>query len=451
LEEENTFIKIKDEGKNVKGNLLMSQKERGRKVVLENVLSGKMTLLEGGELMKVSYRQAKRILARYRAKGDKGLVHQRRGLLSNRAFSGEFKNKILKRYSEMYEGFGPTLASEKLEGDGYKIKAETLRKWLIKDGQWSKHRKRKSYRRRRERRPRFGDLLQLDGSIHEWFGVGAGHKCLMNMVDDATGTTLSLMAEGETTEGAMRLLQEWIRRYGVPKALYVDLKTLYVLPQKEKEEGIEDSLSVFGRACSKLGIKIIKAYSAQAKGRVERNHGVYQDRFVKEIRLRKLKTIEEANKLLYEDGFIEHLNKKFAKLPAEDKDGHRKLPEGLYLYDIFCWENDRTVQKDWTIRHKNKWYQIQETKPLIVRDGYKVLVKRHLDGKISIEYKNKKIAFEALKGKPEEKKKEIALQRTEQERSLISKRNSINSPWRTFNLNWLKKQRSVSVNNVVSQ
>lgn len=428
----------------------MSQKESYRNVILNDVINGELTLRGAAEDLKLSYRQAKRVLARYRKSGSAGLIHKNRGRKSNRAYCVLFKENVLKRYNEIYEGFGPTLASEKLEEDGYKINAETLRKWLIKDGQWSRHRKRKSYRKRRARRPCFGDLLQLDGSIHEWFGVGTGHTCLMNIVDDATGTTLSLMDTGETTKGAMSLLWEWIKRYGIPKAVYVDLKTLYVLPQKEKELDLEEDLSVFGKACAKLGIKIIKAYSAQAKGRVERNHGVYQDRFVKELKLKKITTIEAANDLLYAGGFIELLNKKFSKLPLDINDGHRKLSASINLNDTFCWEIERVVQNDWTVRYKNNWYQINKTDSTIVRSGHKVTIIRHLDGTLSIKYKDKKIEFTALKAKPEKPKENAIVKKSTLEFSLMCKKNSTNSPWRTYNPWWIKAKKQAVVNSDIN-
>jgi molybdenum-dependent DNA-binding transcriptional regulator ModE len=432
------------------GQILMSQKESYRNVILNDVINGKLTLREAAEELKLSYRQAKRVLARYRKAGPAGLIHKNRGRKSNRAYCVLFKENVLKRYNEIYEGFGPTLASEKLNEDGYKIKAETLRKWLIKDGQWSRHRKRRNYRKRRERRPCFGDLLQLDGSIHEWFGVGTGHTCLMNIVDDATGTTLSLMDTGETTKGAMSLLWEWIKHYGIPKAVYVDLKTLYVLPQKEKEIDLAEGLSVFGKACAKLGIKIIKAYSAQAKGRVERNHGVYQDRFVKELKLKKITTIEAANNLLYAGGFIKLLNNKFAKLPLDKNNGHRKLPSSVDLNDIFCWEIERVVQNDWTVRYKNSWYQINRTNPLTVRSGHKIIIIRHLDEVLSMKYKDKKINFTALEAKLEKPKENTITKKSTQELSLMCKNNSTNSPWRTYNPWWIKTKKQLVVNSDIN-
>ena len=148
----------------------------------------------------------------------------------------------------------------------------------------------------------------MDGSIHPWFGDKHGKKCLLNLVDDATTTTLSLMADGETTQVIMMVLKQWIERYGIPQSIYVDLKSVYIAPKE---------LSVFEQACNRLGIEIIKAYSAPAKGRVERNHGVYQDRFVKELKLEGITTIEGANRLLI-DSFIDELNEKFAKEPLSN-------------------------------------------------------------------------------------------------------------------------------------
>lgn len=232
---------------------MMSQKERERKVFLEQVKQGYLTLKEAAVLMNISYRQAKRLYSGYRAQGDAALVHKRRGCVSNRAFPTAFKDQVLTRYRVTYEGFGPTLAAEKLAKEGYYLHPDTLRKWLLAAGLWQCQTKPLKHRKRRARKARFGELLQLDGSIHAWFGPCA-----------------------------------WIARYGIPKALYVDLKNLYVGKIKLHDEAliqINQAFSVFANACQKLGIAIIKAYSPQAKGRVERSHQVYQDRLVKEIRL----------------------------------------------------------------------------------------------------------------------------------------------------------------------
>jgi len=196
----------------MKEHLVMSQKERDRKAILEQVKGGYFSLVEASKRLEVSYRQVKRIYKRYMAHGDAGLVHLRRGCRSNRARSVEFKEQVLALYKETYAGFGPTLAAEKLQAQGRALHHDTLRKWLICAGMWERKRKGVKHRARRLRRAQFGDLVQMDGSIHRWFGDDSPFCCLMNLVDDATGTTFALLAGGETTQAAMEVLKGWIGR-----------------------------------------------------------------------------------------------------------------------------------------------------------------------------------------------------------------------------------------------
>ena len=311
---------------------------------------------------------------------------------------------MLERYHARYEGFGPTFAAEKLCGDGFELDHETLRRWLMAEGQVSWRRKRKRHRQRRPRKQHFGELVQVDGSHHAWFGDGHPKSCLMNMVDDATGVSMSLMAEQETTEAAMRLLWGWIKKYGVPKALYTDRKNVFVTdrePTVEEQLAGEKPMTAFGKACGKLGIKIIKAYSPQAKGRVERNHGVYQDRFVKELHLQNATTIEAANKLL-NGGFIASLNRKFAKKPLSDTDYHHRVPQGVKLREIFCFEEKRTLSNDWTIRFENRIYQILKRNNPLPRPKAKLTVRLLLSGSMQILYKGERLKFKRIATAPTE-------------------------------------------------
>ena len=276
----------------MEGFLLMSEKERKRKSVFDAVRVGRLTLVKAAKRVSLSYRQCRRLYKRYREEGDAGLVHRSRGRPSNRAKPSAFKAHVLERYAERYQGFGPTLAAEKLAEDGYSLSPETLRRWLLAAGLWKKRRKRSKHRARRERKAHFGELVQLDGSHHRWFGPERAECCVMDMVDDATGVTMALMAEQETTEAAMRLLWQWVERYGIPQALYVDRKTVFITdrePTLEEQLAGQAPMTAFGQACAKLGIQLIPANSPQAKGRVERRHGVLQDRFVKELSLRALR------------------------------------------------------------------------------------------------------------------------------------------------------------------
>lgn len=353
--------------------LIMRKKERERKVILFGYEEGRYTLVEAAERMEVSYRQAKRIWCRYRKENDAGLVHKSRGKPSKNAIDEKTKKIILNLYQEKYNGFGATFAVEKLEEyDNYKLSDETLRQWLKSANLWVTRRKRKSYRQYRERRACFGELLQIDGSIHRWFGQEDEHSCLLDIVDDATGKTFALLDEGETTLILLKSLKRWVELYGVPEAVYVDLKNVYVSPSglksnpEEEENKKQDSWSVFEQVCHRLNIKIIKAYSAQAKGRVERKHAVFQDRFVKELKLRNIKNIKEANKYL-ENVFLDSINKKFSIEPRDSKDYHRDAKYYDDLDQIFCWEYQRSVKNDWTLQFKNKYYQIGKTQLMRTR------------------------------------------------------------------------------------
>ena len=212
----------------------MSQKERERLKLFERVKRGELQQKEAAALCQLEYRYLRRLYQRYCAQGDGGLVHQGRGRPSNRAHSAEFKAKVLARYQERYPDFGPTLAAEKLVLDGYQLDHETLRGWLLKAGLWQKRRKRGKHRSWRERRAHFGELVQMDGSHHQWFEQRAAKACLMNMVDDAQGTTLSWLAAEETIFAAMKLLWQWIDRYGIPQSLYTDKNPL---AEGEKSQG----------------------------------------------------------------------------------------------------------------------------------------------------------------------------------------------------------------------
>ncbi len=379
------------------GHLLMSRKELKRKSVLELAQNKHITLREASRRMKLGYRQTLRVYARFCSEGDAGLVHRNRGKRSNRAHPESFRQKIVSRYRKRYKqhDLGPTLAAEKLADEGLEVDHETLRRWLLEAGDWQKQRKRKIHRTRRQRRSHFGELVQMDGSHHNWFGSDHGKTCLMNMVDDATGRTMGLMDHQETTEAAMFLLWRWVDKYGIPLALYTDKKNVYLPTRKPTVKELlaeQEPKTAFGRACEKLEIEIIAAHSPQAKGRVERSNGTYQDRFVKELALRGITTCNTADKLL-QNGFCENLNTKFAVKPLEEEDYHRPVPKWLKLEDVFCFDDQRVVQNDWTIRYNGNFYQIlKENRPL-PRPKDKVLVRTRLDGSEDLIFKDKALEF----------------------------------------------------------
>ena len=414
------------------GSLAMSQKERSRLVMMSRVREKAMTIKEAVVVMGIGYRQGRRIYKRYVSEGDKGLVHRNRGRPSNRSKSWELKEIVLALYREQYWDFGPTLAAEKLvERDGYEVDHETLRRWLLAAGLWKRQRKRPKHREWRERKAHFGELVQMDGSHHKWFEDRGEEGCLMNMVDDATGKTLALLSEGETIVAAMKVLWAWVERYGIPKAIYVDWKNIYVAkrePTLEEQLAGELPLTQFGRACQKLGVEIITASSPQAKGRVERKHGVYQDRWVKELRLAGIKDIERANQSL--SGFIEKLNARFAVEPRSPADFHRPVLQGMDLKHVFCLEESRTVGNDWVVRYKNRLFQVVSQSNLPASRG-KVIVQEHLDAAVHIVYRDREILFTEIKELP---RRPMV---TQQQLNHEPKRRYIpppDHPWRRFTL-----------------
>jgi transposase len=377
--------------------LRMSAKERRRLVVMEQVKSGGLKLVEAADRMGLSYRQTKRIWARFRRRGEAGLIHAGRDQISNRRIDPVFHERIVALYGERYRDFGPTLASEKMaQHEGIVVHRETLRRWLIRAHLWSGRRAWRKHRRRRRPRAHFGELVQLDGSDHAWFEDRAPRACLMVMVDDATGRTEALMAGAETGAAAFQMLRKWIERHGVPAALYTDRKNIYVTDReptaREKRLGT-GALTDFGRACHRLGIEIIAANSAQAKGRVERKNGVFQDRLVKELRLEGIDTIWGANAIL--DGFCEDLNARFSHLPLEESNWHHAMPPGVDLADVLCFEKTRSVQNDWTFSLSGRVFQIP-VQPQAPPARSRVTVRQRLDGRLICLYQGRVVKIEEV-------------------------------------------------------
>src|SRR6201993_2479361 len=280
----------------------MSQEELRRVEVLARVRSDQLRVVDASRLLCVSYRQAKRLWKRYREEGPASLKHRSVGCTSNRAYAPKFRQRVLDLVRKKYGGpagerFGPTLAAEHLEAeDGLAVNAETLRLWMLEAGLWSRERKRRKHRKRRERKEHFGELVQMDGSFHAWLEERGPDGCLIDMVDDATNTTWAQLGAQEAIWAVADALRAWIERYGVPLALYVDWKNLYKRPATPKEllRG-EEPVTQFGRMCAKLDIEVIAASSPQAKGRVERIHGIHQDRLVKKLRRKQISNHEHAN------------------------------------------------------------------------------------------------------------------------------------------------------------
>jgi transposase len=425
------------------------QRELERKTILDSIACGKLTLMDAAKRMRVSYRQAKRINKRYRKKGDIGLQHGNRGKKPHNAYLESHKQEILEIYCKKYMEFGPTFASEKLmEDDGRQVNAETLKLWLKQEDLWTRKRKHNVYRERRDRRSSFGDLLQIDGSIHQWFAGNDEKSCLLNIVDDATGVTLAVLDTGETTAVLLTAFKKWVDTYGIPKSVYVDLKSVYVSPKRLKEKYdddllIQEGLSVFQQVCAELGVEIIRAYSPQAKGRVERKHGVFQDRFVKDLKLYNIKTIAHANKYL-EDKFLNKINEKFAQAPESMIDSHRDKSTHGDLDQIFCWRYKRQLKNDWTIQLQREYYQVEKPNDGSLAPKTNIIIKRYLDNSMRFWHEGKELIYRALARKPAPPSQTKKYHKTKGScdtvlRSRNSRKNKHHSPWNRFNPNWLKK------------
>lgn len=372
----------------------MSTSELKRAGVLARVAAETLTLKSAAALMEVSYRQAKRLYRRYRVHGAKGLKHRGAGRVSNRAAPPRVRKRVLALIRKKYSGgvderFGPTLAAEHLASeDGVTVDHETLRRWMLAAGLWSRARKRSPHRRRRERMAHFGELVQLDGSFHPWFEDRGPQSCLLTLVDDATGRSLGRFGVQETIWAAVGILRSWIEQYGIPRALYTDWKNVYVRrPNQEERESGAEPLTQFGRMCAALGIKIIPASSPQAKGRIERNHGTHQDRLVKKLRRKGIADVEAANAFLAAEYWADH-NRRFAQAPVSADDFHVVVPRGVQLDKVFRLEEKRTVSNDWVVRYDNRLLQIERQSGRPPARGT-VLVYEAIDGQIEIRYRDR--------------------------------------------------------------
>ena len=356
--------------------------------------AGTLTLGSAATMLGVSYRQAKRLARRYRAEGAMGLKHRSAGRASNHARPPGERERVLALVREKYGGlvdvrFGPTLAAEHLASeDGITVHHDTLRRWMLAAGLWSRARKRSPHRQRRERKAHFGELVQLDGSFHHWYQTRAPRGCLMNLVDDATGRTLARLGDQETIWAAADVLRRWIEAYGVPLALYTDWKNVYVRePTAEEQVTGAVPRTQFGRMCATLGIQIIAARSPQAKGRVERNHGTHQDRLVKKLRRLRIADAPVANVFLATTYLPEH-NARFAQAPASAEDFHRRTPTRLALDRAFQLEETRVLSNDWVIRYDTRYFQVaRQSRQAPARST--VVVREAVTGAIEIRYRGR--------------------------------------------------------------
>jgi len=369
----------------------MSQKELTRLEVIQRVKRKTLKQRQAAELLSVSVRQVKRLCKAYQASGAVGLISKRRGQPSN----NRLPEKTIKRARQLlrsrYPDFGPTLATEKLAIEGVSLSVETVRQLLIGEGLWkAKRMRRVVIHQLRERRARFGELVQIDGSPHDWF-EGRAPKCtLLVFVDDATSRLMYLQfVEAETTFNYFAAVRSYLTEFGKPLAFYSDKFGVFRVNMPNPLSGT--GLTQFGRALKELNIELICAHSPQAKGRVERANQTLQDRLTKELRLAGISSLAQANAYLPE--FIAAYNLRFAVAPRVTESAHRSLSKGEDLDRILTLCERRTLSKNLTLSYNNVIYQIKTKRSAYTMRQAQVEVRERHTGELTIEYKQRPLAY----------------------------------------------------------
>lgn len=411
----------------------MKRSEIKRVQVVEKVIGRELKQLEAAEVLSLSCRQLRRLVQRFRKDGAYGLVHGLRGRASARKTTDKVRTNILKVYRLRYEGFGPTLASEMLlDRNGIRVSKETLRKWLIADGLWQLRRPgRPRHLRWRERKAHRGEMVQVDGSHHDWLEGRGPWLVLMAWIDDATNRTYARFYNYEGTIPALDSLKRYIKAHGIPSSVYLDRHTTY---KSNGKETLDDQLndrkpkSQFEVACEKLGIHVIHANSPQAKGRVERLFKTLQDRLVKELRLCNARTIEEANTAL--DKFLVRHNARFTVAPREPGNMHRLWTDKMDKEDVFAIHVSRVMRNDNTIIHEGQRFQI-----LTSTRAKEVVLRQALNGRLDILGQGIKLKYQRIPGPIVQPKRSHRVRQP-----FCRPKIKEDNPWRNFTINKDKKR-----------
>jgi len=371
--------------------LSMSTKEISRVAVIEKVIDKRMSQKEAGAILNLEVRQIKRLVKKYRQHGAGGLISKHRGRKGNNCLKAEVKKKALDLLKSKYKGFGPTLAHEKLvEKEKLKISDESVRQLMIVEALWKPRKVKKVVvHQLRERRACLGELVQIDGSPHDWFEGRAEACVLLVFIDDATGRLLQLrFVEQESFFSYCAAADGYFRQHGKPVAFYNDKHSIFRVNTPSLGQG--DALTQFGRAMQELDIQIICANTPQAKGRVERVNQTLQDRLVKEMRLRGISSAADGNAYLPE--FITDFNQRFAAEPRSSVNAHRALTAKDDLATILTWQEQRVVSKNLTVQFEKVVYQIQTKRPSYALRNAHVTVCVNAQQQVSILYKGKPLA-----------------------------------------------------------
>ncbi len=370
--------------------IAMSQRERDRLKVMALVLEGKRLQKEAARLLKLSTRQIRRLQRRLESEGDRGIVHKLRGLASNARWDPLERRRIIEAYKTEFHDFGPKLAAEKLAERGLKISDETLRTWLLAEGLWQPRHRRDPHRQRRERRPCLGELVQADGSHHDWLEGRGPRMVLVAMIDDATSKLTARFYPAETTQAYMDLLGRYLRKHGRMVAMYVDRDSIFRAEDKDGDDP-RPTPTQFSRALGELQIELILANTPQAKGRIERSFQTAQDRLVKELRLAGACTPQQANDVL-DRNYLPWFNRWCTVQPSSPNNSHRPLHPSMHLDSILSLQDPRRVANDYTIRLDNQVYQLLPPAHPGLRGGT-VIVERRLDSTLHIRFKKAYLAY----------------------------------------------------------
>ena len=391
-------------------HLIMSAKELDRHDVIQRLLRKEFNGTRAASLLRVSVRQVRRLKKAFCAIGAKALIHGNRGKQSNRRLKEEERSRMQALVVKHYLDFTPTFAAEKLrEKHGIDHDPKTIASVMVSAGVWQKKKShvKETHRAWRPRRSSFGELVQFDGSYHHWLedrGV-TGEMCLLAAIDDATGAvTSACLAEHEGVLPVFSFWQEYLLRLGKPRAIYMDKFSTYKMNSAVAKDN-PDLKTQFQRAMDELHIEPIFANSPQAKGRVERLFRTLQDRLVKELRLRNIATVEEANRFI-KDEFIADFNQRFAVHPASAANLHTSLTanERKQLPSILARQEQRLVHNDYTIAIHKDWYQILGSQSVAVCKGDQVIVHEYTDGSIHLRLRGKELAYALLPDRPKKTK-----------------------------------------------
>jgi len=409
--------------------LTMSKKELTRLEVMQRLEEKRLKQKEAAELLGISERHVRRLLCAYRRDGESGLISKRRGAPSNNRLAIEVVVKARDLIYERYHDFGPTLAHEKLsEIHGLQISRESIRSLMIAEELWRpKKLKRPPVHQMRERRACFGELVQIDGSPHAWFEERGPVCTLLVYIDDATGKLIELyFTPGETTFGYFAATQRYVTRYGKPMAFYSDKNSIFKVNIKNALSG--SGMTQFSRAMKEIDIEIICANTPQAKGRVERAIQILQDRLVKEMRLRGISTIDDANAYVIE--FMDDYNDRFAVEPRSSHNAHRALRPDEDLDQVFTLQEQRILSKNLTLQYKNVVYQIQTARPTYAMRKAAVIVCENDRGEISILYKGQSLAYTVYR--KQQRQAEVVSSKAIDDKIKKLHRPSKDHPWRQY-------------------